>query len=415
MSINNCQFTHNKFREGHGAGIYYTSNHEQSAQLVINNCNFILNKPAKSVVYIDNSNYKINGHTSLLQNSTFTQNKGVPFYVSHSNLILCKVVSFKYNKAIDGGAIYSSNSVIKFDDNCNVSFYNNVANNGGAIYQTHSMMFFRDNAAVMFTSNRAANGAGGAIYQTSSKIFFTMSKKVLFTRNVAKSPFNHHQRTGSSGVGGAVYSKGYSPISFEDQSVVIFNGNRADFEGGALLVLDYSNITVHGNSKISFTNNRVGDKGYNAGGALVSKSYCNLSFGGNSTVTFNENSAAGLGGAVVAIKSNITFHGQYTATFSRNHARESGGALAIAETVLSFSKNSIVKFTDNRVYTKYFFNVGGAVFFDYSSIIFDGHSMMIFSRNHAVSDGRREEGSITITNQGEGGAISTTGSSSIFF
>ena len=39
VSINNCQFTRNKYHKGHGAAIYYTSSHEQSTQLVINNCN----------------------------------------------------------------------------------------------------------------------------------------------------------------------------------------------------------------------------------------------------------------------------------------------------------------------------------------------------------------------------------------
>ena len=30
VSINNCQFTHNKYHKGHGAAIYYTPSHEQS-------------------------------------------------------------------------------------------------------------------------------------------------------------------------------------------------------------------------------------------------------------------------------------------------------------------------------------------------------------------------------------------------
>ena len=82
--MNNCQFTNNKYHKGHGAAIYYTSSPEQSTQvqLVINNCNFTFNRPAESVVYIDNSHNKFNGHLSLLHNSTFIQNKGVPIYIS---------------------------------------------------------------------------------------------------------------------------------------------------------------------------------------------------------------------------------------------------------------------------------------------------------------------------------------------
>ena len=112
-TFNNCQFTHNKYYKGHGAAIYYTSSPEQNTQvqLVINNCNFTFNGPAESVVYIDNSNNKVNGHISLLlQNSTLTENQGVPIYISHTSIILNNSVSFKDNKATAGGGIYSSNS-----------------------------------------------------------------------------------------------------------------------------------------------------------------------------------------------------------------------------------------------------------------------------------------------------------------
>ena len=127
VSINNCQFTHNEYHNGHGAAIYYTSSHEQSTKLVINNSVFTLNGPAKSVVYIDNSNDKINGNISLLENSTFIKNEGVPIYIFYTSLIINNIISFKENKASKGGAIYSWNSIIKFDSKCNVSFCNNSA------------------------------------------------------------------------------------------------------------------------------------------------------------------------------------------------------------------------------------------------------------------------------------------------
>ena len=191
VSINNCQFTHNKYHKGHGAAIYYTSSHNQSTQLVITNCNFTMNGPTESVVYIDNSNNIVD--ISLLLNSSFTQNKGIPIYVSNTSLILNNIVSFKDNKATDGGAIYSSNSTIKFDHKCNVCFYNNSANDsGGAIYQTHLKLIFQLNAAVKSNSNKAFG----------SYRFF-------------------------SGGSGAIYSTQSSLISFEDQSMVTFNNNTA--------------------------------------------------------------------------------------------------------------------------------------------------------------------------------------------
>ena len=194
--INNCQFTHIKYHKGHGAAIYYTSSPEQSTQvqLVINNCHFTFNGPAESVVYIDNSNNKVNNHISLLQNSTFIQNKGLPTYISHTSLLLNNSVSFKDNKATAGGGIYSRTSIIKFDDKCNVSFYSNsVSNKGGAIYQTHSKMFIRMNTVVMFARNSAVR------------------------------------------YGGAVFTEGRSLISFENQSQVTFDDNRAR-SGGAIYI-----------------------------------------------------------------------------------------------------------------------------------------------------------------------------------
>ena len=143
--INNCQFTHNKNHKGHGSAIYYTSSPIQSTEvhLVINNCDFTLNGPAKSVVYIENSYYRDDCHITLLHNATFIQNKGVPIYISHTCLILNNSVSFNNNKATAGGAIYSTRSTIRFDDKCNVSFYgNSVSKDGGAIYLTYSALSF---------------------------------------------------------------------------------------------------------------------------------------------------------------------------------------------------------------------------------------------------------------------------------
>ena len=109
--INNCQFTHNKYHKGHGVAIYYTSSPEQSTQvqLVINNCNFSLNGPAKSTVFVsgDSNNRVVNKHIFLLQNSTFIQNQGIPIYIFQTNLILKNNVSVKNNRAIAGGGIYT--------------------------------------------------------------------------------------------------------------------------------------------------------------------------------------------------------------------------------------------------------------------------------------------------------------------
>jgi len=439
VSINNCQFTHNKYHKGHGAAIYYTSNHEQSAQLVISNCNFTMNGLTESLVYINNSNDRVD--TSLLQNSKFTNNQGVPIYISHATLILNNIVSFKDNKATAGGAIYSSNSIIKFDDKCNVSFYNNSADgSGGAIYQTHSKLFFKLKSTVMFARNSAfysidrlrfrnwikdnkstsggaiyssnsiikfdekcnvsfynnsADGNGGAIYQTHSKIFFKANAAVMFARN--KVIFFGQRRVYHKyySAGGAIYSIQSSLISFEDQLVITFSDNKALF-GGALYV-DNTDINFHGNNSKRLIN----ASGRRVKAPLEVDDFV-MSFGDTLTVTFTGNSARYTGGAILSKDCRITFSGHSTVTFRRNHAVSKGGAIAFISNGINgilFDENSTVLFTENSA------RYGGAVFvhigvytqYNYlqtdssSKITFHGHSNVKFSSNYA----RERGGAIT--------------------
>ena len=376
--INNCQFTHNKYHKGHGAAIYYTSSPEQSAQvqLVINNCNFTSNGPAESVVYIDNSNNKVNGHISLLQNSTFTQNQGVPIYISHTSLILNNSVSFKDNKATVGGGIYSSNSIIKFDDKCTVSFYNNLVNtNGGAIYQeANSKMIFTMNAIAKFTRNSAGSetavlsrGSGGAVFSKDSLIIFQDQSIVTF---------NDNHVVGGQAVGGAMYAEG-SIIYTKGSSTVTFSNNNAEYGGGAVYILNDSPITFHGSSTVTFSNNNA--EYY--GGAVYTRNYSPITFQGSSTVTFSNNNAEYDGGAVYILNdSPITFHGSSTVTFINNNAEYYGGAVYTHNySPITFHGSSIVTFSNNNA--EYY---GGAVYTrNYSPITFHGSSIVTFSNNNA--------------------------------
>ncbi|XP_065895842.1 probable outer membrane protein PmpF [Dysidea avara] len=267
-------------------------------QVVINNCNFALNGPTRSVVHIGDSNNVTDGPRciSLLQNSTFIQNRGVPIYVLHTSLILNNSVSFKDNKATAGGGIYSNNSIIKFNDKCNVSFYNNsVRTNGGAIYQIISKIFFKMNAAVTFRINSAVQ-SGGAIFSAAiSSISFEDESIATFNGNSA-----------AESRGGAVYSRHNSCTSFDDYSRVTFYNNRAlGGSGGAVGCTINSCVLFGGNSKVSFNNNKA-----KWGGAVVGTFNSNISFDGFSKAEFGENKAAHTGGAVQCnANSSILFGG----------------------------------------------------------------------------------------------------------
>ena len=379
--INNCQFTNNKYHKGHGAAIYYTSSPEQSTQvqLVINNCNFTFNGPAESVVYIDNSNNKVNGHISLLlQNSTFIQNQGVPISISHTSLILNNSVSFKDNKATAGGGIYSSNSIIKFDDKCNVSFYNNsVSTNGGAIYQeANSKMIFTMNAIAKFTRNsvvsettRWPSGSGGAVFSKDSLILFQDQSVVTFNDNKALAG-------AVCAINSTIYTNGSSAVTFSNNHAT--TGGAIDAEGFP--------ITFNGSSSVTFSNNSV-----YAGGAIIA--YASLvTFNGSSTVTFSNNHATNGGGAIEALGSPITFSGISTVTFNRSHATY-GGAIVLEahhSEVISFTQHCTVKFINNSVT-----NQGGALWMynhynrplPVKTAIFSGNSTVIFFNNTAEQGG----------------------------
>ena len=372
--INNCQFSYNKYFKGHGAAIYYTSYDEQDAQLVIQNSIFICNGPTKSAVHVDN---KGNGNAAILKNSTFIQNQGVSIYICHTNLTFYYVVSFISNKATAGGAIYSNHSVIKFDDNCNVSFHKNSARCGGAIYQTRSMMFFRKNAMVSFTNNTAAL-YGGAICQYYSKLLFTLNTEVMFCSNIAlegrkiKDIFRDLVFVS----GGAVYSVSRSLISFQDQSVVIFNQNRAIF--GAALFLYKSNIIFRGKSTLLFFNNSA----IEWSGAIEALYECQVSFLENTSVNFTRNSAS-QGGALDTRRSVITIRGYSKVTFSKNYAYNQGGVLTTYFDTILIEENSVVQFIENSVTN----TGGGAVHSHSSKITFNGKSSVTFKNNSAGEGG----------------------------
>ena len=118
--INNCQFTQNNYYEGHGAVLYYSKgNEDYQLRLIICNCNFSDNSAASSLVYFSSSINESKDCLSI-QNSVFSYNQAVPVYISHNTLHLKGDVLFEHNVGHDGGAIFSSISLVTFEDNSNI-------------------------------------------------------------------------------------------------------------------------------------------------------------------------------------------------------------------------------------------------------------------------------------------------------
>ena len=363
--IKNCHFTHNNKHRGQGATIHLSST--AHSMIVIDNNSFESNGPANSIVYIGALNNKYPSH-KYLQNSKFVNNRGVSIYVSHTSLHLNGSVWFKGNEANTGGGIYSTSSIITFDDNCNVIFSDNSAvYNSGAIYQINSEVFFSGNSKVTFTNNSAVSEYGGAIYsQTMSFISFTDGVTVAFINNFA-----------FIGAGG-IFSSALSNISFDSNSKVHFNNNSAEQYGGAMMLFGNASVSFGGSSIITFNNNTA-----QYGGAITWYK-TTASFGGKSTVTFDHNIAGKDGGAMYCvINSNISFHGNSTARFYNNIAVQHGGAVHNRDySNVMYYGNSYVSFTNNTA--KY----GGAIHSHANSrVSFEDFSTITFTQNTANGNG----------------------------
>ena len=420
VSINSCKFVFNNYFKGNGAAIHYLPKikHRLPFQLLmIIDCNFTQNEASDdaSIIYIGPSSSK-SVEQIYFTNTLFLSNRGTPIYISyqmviisgfmifeenkgrsgggmsitnHSSIVFQKskikcinnaavnhggsfniqnsnivvnansTITFDGNKAGSGGAFWmSQNSIVTFEENSAVTFSNNQANNGGALLIWNSNVIFKETSAVTFSNNQAAHG--GALLIWNSNVIFKETSAVTFSNNQAKYE------------GGALYIRYYSDVTFEGNSTVIITNNQAD-NGGVLYIWNNSNFTFEGNSTVTISNNQADRNG----GALYIWYNSNVTFEGNSTVTFSNNQA-NIGGALLIRNSNVIFKENSAVRFSDNQADDDGGALYIGYySDVTFEGNSTVIITNNQA------AYGGALFIWISDVTFEGNSAVTISDNEA--------------------------------
>ena len=185
--------------------------------------------------------------------------------------------------------------------------------------------------------------------------------------------------------GGVLYVH-KSCIKFDHNSSVTFNHNKVNTNGGAIYIDDHCTITFTRNCIVIFNNNEaVGN-----GGAVCINKNSAITFENKSTVTFNNNKAVSNGGALYISISNdshyaFKFIDNSTVIFNNNEADNNGGAVYINHfTIVTFQNNSSVTFNNNKANN----NNGGAVYIDdYSNITFEGNSMVILYDNMVYNNG----------------------------
>ena len=369
VNIKNCNFVNNTQYRDHGTAIHYFSNDSASNFVFnMNNCKFIHNKHAESIVCIENGFE----HSNItLSNSVFQDNIGVSIFLVKQSILLNGEVLFLNNSAENGAGIYiNDHSTVVFSDNANITFIHNSANTaGGAIFSTdHSGILFNQNSNVKFSSNSAGKNGAAICSLENSHVIFTGNSKVEFSSNVNKKQLR-----------GVICIEKNTYIAFKCNTTTYFSNNIA-YIGGAIYAKDNCHISLEGNSRIRFSNN-IGEYG----GAVYLRTFSSICFEGNSTAVFNNNTALYYGGAIRAYSnSNIRFKGNSTTLlmFNNNTASNSGGAIGIrSSSSICFEKNSVVQFTNNSAV------FGGAIFLWVSNMCFKQNSKTVFNNNAASNYG----------------------------
>ena len=302
VNFNNCKFVGPIYYRYQGAAILHESDGDAFDKFIISNCNFSSIK-AESVIYFT---YRLHGHNTYLNNSSFHNNEGFSIYLTNHHILRVNGdVLFENNVAQEGAGIcINDHSTVIFGENSKVMFINNsVKYNGAAIYMyDNSSIIFDNNSIVTFNDNVAGNGT---IYsEISSSVIFRAACEVTFRNNLAAQ------------YGSAIYSYDNSQVIFKGNSRVSFNANAISSDnvhlqnGGALLSENNGNIVFKQKSITIFSNN--------SGSAIFSIENSNVIFKDSSRVTFNNNIAQYCGVLTSALFSKITFTGNTKVLYDSN-------------------------------------------------------------------------------------------------
>ena len=368
-----------------GAGIYVTDHStitfDENSIVKFNNnkaINGTINTKATSnvifkanceVTFSNNSAAQYGAAIYSSDNShvTFTENSKVKFT---NNVIPLSVIKQQF-----GGIIYSdSYSYLSFEDNSTALFNNNIADFGAAIYSLYnSNIIFKHNSQIKFINN-IARSCGTLTSALSSTITFIDNTNVTFSVNTVTYTSNPYDES----LAGAICSFKSTDIIFSGHSFITFFNNTAH-RGGAVAFFE-SNVNVEEYSTVNFNSNFAL---HSSGGAFECSNNSNITIKGNSNVTFNNNKAGQNGGAIYSYDiCKIVFKGNSTSKFINNNARCNGGAILGSQlSTMIFEGNAFVSFDHNTA------NNGGVFYFNNSIITFRQKSLISFCNNKAIQSG----------------------------
>lgn len=277
-------------------------------------------------------------------------------------------ITFKQNKAQNGGGVYNElgsltfNGNTLFDSNTSTQAGGGLNHHGGKLIMTGKNEFIGNRS----TGSNTTYGRAGALYNNNSLISTQMFKDVFsFAELHGENIFENN----SAYLGGAIYNGGGSVAGGELwlDGTTRFTGNTiSSSQGGGAIYNHNSTVKITGDS-VRFERNRS-EKG--EGGAIenhvsgvsssrVNKSYVYITAQDN---YFEENYAGLRGGAVYNYDSEFIISGNNY--FNKNQAQNGG---AIANRVDSIYVDAITNISGTTEFTGNISTIKGGAIYNYNS------------------------------------------------
>ena len=171
----------------------------------------------------------------------------------------------------------------------------------------------------------------------------------------------------------------------QQYSTVIFNNNIALYSsGGAFVCSNNSNVTIKGNSNVTFNSNKANQNG----GAVHLYNLCQIKFKENSTSKFVNNSARSNGGATYSMQdSEIIIEGKSAVTFDSNTA-DNGSTFYFTNSTITFNETSMISLINNKHIQLPTHTEWGVGYFRLNStVLFEGLTTARFENNSALYGG----------------------------
>ena len=233
FNITDTVFTHSA--AGQYGGIMFLL----GGSIDFTNCTFENNSGS---LYVYNINITFRGYTHFESNiepnkteNVATRQEGGAITAYQSNVLFTKKTSLLNNQARRGGAMLTTESMIRIHDKTIIA--NNVAteSNGGGIFLQQSMCEIKGNCSI--SNNHAVNGGG--FHVTSSSVSIYQQGSLEFVNNSAElNGGGMYLQTNPR-----VYMLKTKPsfLDEEMEKLLVFTGNSA-MHGGAMYVADDTNI-----------------------------------------------------------------------------------------------------------------------------------------------------------------------------